>query len=155
MLERRELLLRPRSGPGMQTIADGQTGVAIGMARWMGGNDRPWWRWFRATHLSVYEADDQPLLFTVRRSWGPWRRTEVCDADERPIGTLHGPVLRDSLGRTLALMERAGGVFRGRSGEELARLVPGPEGARLLFHPDLLDPFLKMLLLAAALGGGE
>jgi hypothetical protein len=45
-------------------------------------------------------------------------------------------------------------VFRGRGGQELARLQPGPDGERLAFHPELGDPFLKMLLLAAALSGG-
>ena len=36
--------------------------------------------------------------------------------------------------------------------EELARLTPGPEGLRLAFHPDVGDPFVRMLLLAAVLG---
>jgi hypothetical protein len=151
MLEQRELLLQPRSGAGLQTIADPQTGSAIGLVRWAEGSDRPWWRWLGATHLSVYEADEEPLVFTVRRSWGPWRRTEVCDADERRIGTFSGGAVRDSRGRTLALVER--GLFLGRSGEELARLTSGPEGARLLFQEELRDPFLKMLVLAAALAG--
>jgi hypothetical protein len=155
MLERCELLLLPRNGLGMQTIADAQTGAAVGLARWAEGTDRPWWRWLSATQLSVYEADEEPLLFTVRRSWGPWRRTDVCDADERPIGSLQGGAVRDAHGRTLALTVRGESLFRSRSGEELARLVPSPDGTRLVFDPGLRDPFLKMLLLAASLAGVE
>jgi hypothetical protein len=153
MLERNELLLRPRNGSGTQTIADPQTGIVLGLARWLGQADHRWWRWLRGTHLSVHEADDEPLVFTVRRGWGLWQRTEVCDADDHPVGSLRGAALHGRDGRTVALVEPAAGgiLFRGGSGQELARWTAGPEGARLVFCPDLQDPFLKMLLLAASL----
>jgi len=156
MLERRELLLQPRNGSGTQTIADPETGTIVGLARWLGQEDRPWWRWLKATHLSVHEADEEPLVFTVRRSWGLWRRTEVNDADDHPVGSLRGAAVRDPYGRTIALVEPAAGgeLFRGRAGEEMARWTASPEGAHLVFHSELSDPFVKMLLLAASLGHG-
>jgi hypothetical protein len=43
-------------------------------------------------------------------------------------------------------------VFRTPGGYELARLTPGADGLRLTFAPGVEDPFLRMLLLAAALG---
>jgi hypothetical protein len=153
MLERNELLLQPRNNSGTQTIADPLTGVVLGLARWLGWEDRGWWGWLRATHLSVHEAEDEPLVFTVRRSWGLWQRTEVCDADDHHVGSLRGAALHGRDGRTVALEEPAagGGLFRGGSGQELARWTAGPDGARLLFSPEVNDPFLKMLLLAASL----
>jgi hypothetical protein len=47
-----------------------------------------------------------------------------------------------------------GRVFRGRGEVELARLSEGPDGVRVAFAADLVNPFVKMLLLAAALGEG-
>jgi hypothetical protein len=151
MLERNELLMRPGNGSGTQTIVDPQTGTVLGLARWFVPEDHRWWRWLRATHLSVHEAEDEPLVFTVRRSWGLRQRAEVCDADDHPVGSLRGTAVQGRDGRTVALMEPAagGGLFRAGSGEELARWTAGPEGARLIFCPELSDPFLKMLLLAA------
>jgi hypothetical protein len=110
-----------------------------------------WWGRLGPAVLAVHELEDEPLLFTVRRAWGLWPHRQVRDADGHAVGGLRGKAVLDARGRPLALAEHR--VFRGRGGEELAELVPQGGGLRLTFHAGVRDPFLRMLLLAAALGG--
>jgi hypothetical protein len=114
---------------------------------------RPWWAWFTPPVLEVREQEDAPLVFTVRRRW-PRRRREVRDADGRLVGWLMGPVVGNRHGRRLAVLERTAGrgVWRGPDGQELGRLESEGGRLRVTFAPSAAgDPFLKMLLLAAAL----
>jgi hypothetical protein len=156
MLEQRVLLVAPRGAAATQPILDGESGRPLGCARWRPPPAAPWWRRLAPPVLAVHEEEDEPLVFTVHRGWGLWPRHEVRDADGRPVGSLRGGCLRDAGGRPVAELAAGEGkgerVFRGRGGRELARLTPGPEGLRLAFNPDVGDPFVRMLLLAAVLG---
>jgi hypothetical protein len=78
----------------------------------------------------------------------------VRDADGNTLGVLCGPLIKDRFGRNLALWERTGdgpGRARDGDGRELMTVTPSPEGVRVAFAATERNPFLKMLLLAAAL----
>ncbi|HZT81381.1 MAG TPA: hypothetical protein VFA26_14220, partial [Gemmataceae bacterium] len=93
MLEEQTLLLGPWAAGGRAVVAPA-TGRPLGVVRRQRAA-RPWWlRWLAGPVLAVHEADDEPLLFTVRRAWGLGRR-EVCDADGRLVGRLRGDRLLD------------------------------------------------------------
>ncbi len=140
---------------GAGAIAGPDTGSAVGEARWRRPR-RPWWRrWGRAV-LAVHErqaAADEPLVFTVRRCWGllPWR--EVRDADGVTVGYLLGPRVYNRFGWQVAALEGEGGpAFRAPDGRALAHLRAAEGGVQVAFEAELLnEPFVKMLLLAAAL----
>jgi hypothetical protein len=154
MLERPVLFLRPPAGPAARAIADGESGTVVGFARRVPPEAVPWWRRLVGpVELAVHEKDDEPLVFTVRRAWGLWPRREVRDADGHTVGSLRAGAVLDSRGRPVAAIEGDGGgrVFRGRGGDELAVVSPVTGGLRVAFHPGVRDPFLRMLLLAAAL----
>jgi hypothetical protein len=106
--------------------------------------------------LEIRETDDEPLLFTLLRPWFHNRAWEVFDAEDRPVGSLRGNLVRDRFGHHLAEVEQlAGGNgfrFGSRDGNELAVLRPDDAGSQLIFAEDLLgDPFARMLLLAGGL----
>jgi hypothetical protein len=154
MLEQRVLLLRPPGRSGGRAIADAETGRPLGVARRRPRQAGPWWRRLAAPLWAVHEQEDDPLLFTVRRGWGLGPGKPVRDADGHAVGAVGAGHVWDPAGGTLAVLEPGGPgerVFRGRGGRELARLAGGPDGLRVAFHPDVADPFLRMLLLAAAL----
>jgi hypothetical protein len=156
MLEHRTLLLRAPSPVGekaasaVHSIVDGDNGEPLGYARWQPGPPCWWQRLLGAGTLAVHEQEDEPLLFTVHRVWGLWPRRDVRDADERPVGCLLGRLVHDRLGRLVAVLQE--GVFRSPHQRVLADLTATPDGLRLTFHDDIAgEPFVKMLLLAAAL----
>jgi hypothetical protein len=155
LLEQPVVVLRPTDAAAARPIACPQTGQLLGCARRQPQGGRSWWRLLAPAVVAVYEQQDEPLVFTIRRGWGLRPRHEVRDADDHPIGILHGPRIVNAHGRTLAVLgpgeEPGCQVFRAPAGAELARVTPGPDGVCLAFAPDLLDPFVKMLLLAAAL----
>ncbi len=155
MLEQSMLLLRRPAGPATWPIADASTGTVVGFARRQPPASLSWWqRLLGSAVVAVHEQEDEPLLFTVRRTWGLWPRREVRDAEGQPVGSLEGGTLRDARGRPIARIEgdSTAVIFRGQGGEELAVVSAVPAGLRVVFHPGLRDPFLRMLLLAAALG---
>ncbi|HEY7154310.1 MAG TPA: hypothetical protein VH575_10170 [Gemmataceae bacterium] len=150
MLEQRVLLLRPRTASAVQAIADGESGAPLGFARWQAETPSSWRRLFGRSVLAVHEQEDEPLLFTVRRAWSLLPRREVRDAEDQPIGSLLGRLVQDQHGRVVASLQD--GVFRSPRQHILAELVSAPDGLRLCFHAGVADePFVKMLLLAAAL----
>jgi hypothetical protein len=157
LLEQSAVLLRPADAAAARAITCAHTGQLLGCARQEPAGARSWWRRLAPALVAVYEQPDEPLVFTVHRGWGLRPRREVRDADGHPIGGLRGPRVENAHGRTVALLgspEEAGArAFRAPDGTELARLTPGPEGLGLVFAANLVDPFLKMLLLAAALTG--
>lgn len=149
MLERQALLIRPPDATGRRGIVDPESGAALGHA----GRRRP----RLLTVLEVREVEDEPLLFTARRWWlvGPiWA---IRDADGNGVGFVGGTWVQNHWGRRVAGREPAGPgrtLFRGRQGQELAAIQDDKEGRRLLFSAELDgEPFVKMLLLAAALLG--
>ena len=132
------------------------SGELLGMAGWRLSEWWAWLSWLSPPVLAVHENDDAPLLFTVHRHWGLSPCWEVHDADDRLVGMVNGPLLQDGLGRHLALSERQptdGSVrIRDLDGHDLMTLAHRPAEAYLTFTPAADgNPFLKMLLLAAAL----
>jgi hypothetical protein len=151
MLEHRILLLRPRPlVPRVRDILDGDSGATLGYAR-LEIEASSWWpRLFGRGVLAVHEQEDEPLLLTIRRAWKLSARRHVYDAEGQPIGDLLGRLIHDRYRRPLAALEH--GVFRAPDRRALAELAATEEGLRLTFHDDIAgEPFVKMLLLAAAL----
>jgi hypothetical protein len=144
--------LRLPRGAGAVAGADG---AAVGDVRWRRAR-RPWWRRLGRPVLAVHERQgpgDEPLVFTVRRCWGllPWR--EVRDADGVTVGFLLGPRVCNRFGRRVAALDREGGpAFRSPDGRALAHLRAAEGEVQVAFEAELVnEPFVKMLLLAAAL----
>jgi hypothetical protein len=165
MLENGALLLRPcAASPAAageaaalepaRAVLGALTEAPLGFAGWRRGG-RLWPRWLSRPVLAVHETDDAPLLFTVHGLWGLSARWEVRDADGNVLGTLCGPLIRDCFGRDLALWERPAplvGRARDGDGRELMTVMVTTEGTRVAFTTAAEgNPFLKMLLLAAAL----
>jgi hypothetical protein len=150
MLEHRVLLLRSRTPSSVQAIVDGESGAALGYACWETEPSCWWRRLFGHGLLAVHEQEDEPLLLTIRRAWSWLPRRRVCDAEGKPIGALLGRLIHDRYGRPLATLEN--GIFRAPDRRVLAELAASAEGLRLTFSDDITgEPFVKMLLLAAAL----
>jgi hypothetical protein len=148
MLERRELLVRNVDGDGSRVIEDLATGSLLGSARSVAA--RAGWlpSW---PVLEVREAEDAPLVFTVRRSWSLVTRHEVRDADDRPVGALAGRIVTGRGGRRVAVLG-PDGTFRDVDGRVLARVTYAKGGVELCFTDVVAaDPFGKMLLLTAVL----
>ena len=153
MLEHDALLLRPGSAAGTRAILDVR-GAALGFVCRQAASARPWWAWLAPPVLEVREQEDAPLVFTLRRGWGLTPRYLVGDAEGRRVGRVAGRAVLDWHGRLVARFIAAadGGTWRGPEGEELARLTGEDGGQRLTFAAAANDdPFLRMLLLAAAL----
>lgn len=151
MLEHRVLLLRPCSASGVRTIVDGDSGKPLGFARREVETPRRWWRLLARGVLSVREHEDEPLLCTIRRAWSLLPCCIVSDAEGQQIGSLLGRILHDRYGRPLAAFHDDG-AFRGSAQRVLARLSAAEDGLRLAFSDDIAgEPFIKMLLLSAAL----
>src|SRR6185437_5416973 len=149
MLEHRMLLVRPRTASAVQTIVDGDSGAPLGFARWE-AEESAWRRFFGRRLLAVHEHEDEPLLFTLRRAWSLLPRREVRDAEDQPVGSLFGRLIHDRYGRPLAALQN--GLFLSPRRLILAELMSTSEGLRISFSPDIAgQPFVKMLLLAAAL----
>lgn len=150
MLEHRALLMRARTRSAVQPIVDADNGAALGYARWEVETGRSWRRLLGRGVLAVHEQEDEPLLFTVRRAWSLFPRRDVCDAEDQTVGSLAGRLVHDRYGRPIAALEN--GTFRDPYRRVLAELALSAEGLRLTFSDDIAgEPFIKMLLLAAAL----
>jgi len=150
MLEHRVLLVCLRTFSSVQTIVDGDSNIVLGYAR-REARSSPWWRRLLGRSVwAVREQEDEPLLFTIQRAWGWLPRRCVCDAEGQWVGTLLGRRIHDRRGRLLATLET--GVFRAPDHRVLAELASTAAGLRLTFSEDVVgEPFVKMLLLAAAL----
>jgi hypothetical protein len=154
LLERRVLLLAPRDATGQRTILDGETATPVGFCR-----RRPpsgWWWRFRRRAVSVHELLDESLLFTVRRCWSLFSWYEVRDADDQVVGWHGGPLLLNRSCRRVAVREDETDTetcsFVGPERKTLARLARLGDEVGLTLTEDVAnEPFVKMLLLAAAL----
>ena len=156
MLEHTALLLLPPEPTRVRRIVDADSGAELGSARRREHGDLPWWRRPLWPVLEVRESDDEPLLFTVCRSWSLLPRRELCDADGRRIGYLHSDAITDAWGRRLAVRswdgQRQNSTFRIRNGQVLAWADRDGAALRLTFgEATASEPFLKMLLLGAVL----
>jgi hypothetical protein len=151
LLEQVVLLLLAPDAAGRRNLL-GPSGEPVGFARWQ--RRGPWWLPWKRRVLTVHEQDDQPLVFTVRRSLSLTPAFQVHDADDEQVGTLSFPWLLDRWGQPTAEFATLGhgGVFRTMQGEVLADWMPAGSAVRLGLHQlAWADPFLKMLLLAAML----
>jgi hypothetical protein len=153
LLEQPALVMPCGGAAGLIARPDG--GGVVGAARWRQAR-RPWWRHFGRAVLAVHErqAADEPLVFTVRRCWSLQAWREVRDAEGLGVGLLLLPRVLNRFGRQVAeLGPGAGGwAFRAPDGRALARLSAAEGGVCVAFEPDVVnEPFVKMLLLAAAL----
>jgi hypothetical protein len=154
MLEARILLIQ-RSGP-THSVVTAPTGRPLGFARWRPQAGGVWRHWFSRRLLEVHEADDEPLVFTVRQHWFLRSKWDVFDADGNQVGSIHGRLLGGRFGQVLALCEIASDgatvVFRTYQRRDLATLVQAGADRRLTFAEEVQDdPFAKMVLLAATL----
>jgi hypothetical protein len=139
-----------------------------GFVKWLANNR------LASANMVVREAEDESLLFTVRRPVSLWRqRAEVYDADDQLVGYFQGSWF--DRGPQLSIFDRFGRVFASTHGDasdsafitpdglpvgEATRLgggAPGnceaPAGSYMVtIHQNLADePMAKMLVLAAAL----
>lgn len=147
-------------GPGTQIagatrwlIREPASQRQLGLARHRLAAKNRWFRWLAWPTLEVCETDDEALLFTLDRYWGPRATWIVRDADERPVGSLRGGKARDAYGRLLAELEpNANGQRRwlAPDGRELASIQVEADSAVLSFVGDE-NPFLRMVLLAELL----
>jgi hypothetical protein len=153
MLEHPSLLIVPgKADAGRASIVDPFSTVALGSVRCRAAGPLAWLCWWSRTTLAVHESDDEPLLLTMRQRLGSWL---VRDAEEHPVGRIHGRHLFDAFHQPLAELHReeGTGISQYRDGEqELAIVMREEEGLRVTFQPGPRDnPFVKMVLLAAVL----
>src|SRR5262249_52821626 len=83
-LEEQALLLQTGQPQTAGRIVAPTWGTLLGLVR----RQPPvsWWQWLGPRVLAVHEAEDEPLLCTLRRSWGrPW---QVRDADGHLVATV-------------------------------------------------------------------
>lgn len=189
MLEAHTLVIRPclsavpgfgRAGDAVrvQEIADAETGQPQGYVYQTAPTS--WWRrWLGPTVLAIHEADEEPLVCSLRRGWPLSATWEVCDADGNPLGLLHPPLfprvrarqpllLISSFPESVPGRDRGilaflrpddgvefGGRFLDAQGGLLAQTDHSAAGHRLSYMARLEgEPILKMLLLAAVVSGG-
>lgn len=162
MLERSGLLFGPwtmASPVGTaraRPVSDLVTGAPLGLVRQAAGR----WRvvgWLAGQVLQVCETEDESLLCTVRRGWGPLAGWQVYDAEEHRVALVRRWLVVDGLGRRLALVEPSPGEMTGRFAspdhQELAAFSVKEGHVALTFGPLLEhDPLTKMALLGAFLG---
>lgn len=153
MLEFPALLVRPPGPDGRRYILNGAGDKVLGLAI----SHRPagLWRWFSRSTTEVHEADEAPLVCSVRPGWIWPTRYEVRDAEGYLVGTLVSRFILNEFNRRIAEMHRPSGhsiQLQSHRGDLLAKLHRDDENWLLEFAREKeLDPFLKMLLLAVAL----
>jgi hypothetical protein len=151
MLEYPNLLIRPND-TGWD-IVEPDTGRLLGVARRR--SVRPTWRlrWLERATVDVLEAEDEPLVFTVRRLWGFVPRWEICDADGHRVALVQRGRILDAFGTPWATIKTSPAGIRFCTGErQFARAGKSSAGLDLCFASDLQDqPLTKMSVLGAVL----
>lgn len=153
MLERSQLWLANLPTPAESArLATAPAGEPLGFARWHSGAN-----FLAAAVLAVHEHDEEPLLFSVRRSWTWWRRYGVTDADDRLVGYTQTDALLTPAARAIVWRIPSAGEIRYHivGGPLLATARAEGSGVGLRFHTGAgtENPFLRMLVLAAVLVG--
>jgi hypothetical protein len=153
LLEHRVLLIGPLDASGQRPIRDVGAEMELGLVR-----RRPRHRWTQLgpRPVEVCESLDASLLFTVRRCWSLYPWYEVDDAEGSLVGWSGGSVLLNTFGHMVATREDGPqpgmSRFKGPDVNELAQIAWEGDDVQLSFAEPVADlPFVKMLLLAAAL----
>src|SRR5262245_16309400 len=112
MLERQALWLGPWTSPDddassdasgrQRVVRDPSSDEALGTA-WHFSVASRWLPGLCSTSVEVREAGDESLLFSLVRRWAIGETWLVREADQRRVGRLCGTLIRDSLGRRLAM----------------------------------------------------
>lgn len=153
MLEYSTLLLGAPGPDSRRSILDGESHKVLGFA----SANRPAgsWSWLSRITTEVREADDAPLVCSVRPVWLWSTRYQVRDAEGYLVGTLVSRFILNEFNRRIAEIHRPANhpiQLQSHRGDPLARLRRDGENWLLEFATEKeLDPFLRMLLLAAAL----
>src|SRR5262249_25067444 len=110
----------------------------------------------RAT-VDVFEADEEPLVFTVRRLWGFSPKWEICDADGNRVALVQRGRILDAFGSHWATMESTNdGINFCARGRQFAQARRTSNVIHMMFAPDLQDqPLTKMSLLGDILATGR
>ena len=154
MLEASTLLIR-RVAEGCD-ILEPESDRPLGIARprpplfsWVMG-------WFQRRAVDVFEAEEEPLVFTLRRLWGFSRKWEICDADGNRVALVKRGQIYDAFGRPWATMEsRHDEISFGAGERQFAQARRTPSGLHISFARDLQNhPLTKMSLLGAILAMG-
>jgi hypothetical protein len=155
MLEQANLLIRGQ-GAGW-VLLDPDSRRPLGTARWRPVRWRFAPRWLARRALEVFETEDEPLLFIIKRLWGLLPKWEVCDADGNRIAVLRRNRILDVFGQPWAVVKRRQDALQLRGDDrEFACAWTTDAGIQLEFAPELQgNPLAKMSLLATVLVQGE
>lgn len=134
-------------------ILDPETRRRLGVARWRPVRAPLGIGWLARRAVDVFEAEDEPLVFSVQRRWGFSSKWEVCDADGHRVAVLRRGRIQDAFGQDWACMERTGDECRICAGDrEFARIRESNDGVHVCFATELQsNPLTKMGLLGAVL----
>jgi hypothetical protein len=107
----------------------------------------------RRVRVDVFEAEDEPLVFTVQRLYGFSPKWEIRDADGHPVAFVRRGRILDAFGRPWARLQSVSEGIDFRAGDRLfAQARRTAEGMLIQFAPELEDhPLTKMSLLGAVL----
>jgi hypothetical protein len=155
MLEHSNVLIR-RVGEGWE-ILDPETSRSLGLARCRPARTSWGVAWLQRATVDVFEADEEPLVFTVRRLWGLSPKWEICDADGNRVALVHRGRILDTFGRHWATIESTSdGINFCARDRQFAQARRTTNGLHMSFAPDLHEhPLTKMSLLGAILATGR
>lgn len=103
--------------------------------------------WFRPTIRTVHEAFEQPVVFSLRRTWSLVPLWEVREAEERLIGWVNRQRAWDRHKEVLFRVDPQQ-VYRSERGTSLGAI----RGSCLQFDPLTNgQPFVRMLMLGVAM----
>jgi len=151
MLERTALLVCPHA-EGWR-IFEPESGRILGSARRQTERGVFGVEWFARPRLAVFEAGDEPLVFTVRKHWGFSHRWAVHDADDNPVAILRRGCIQDPYGQSWAVVEKCADEIRFQNVDrEIALARRTEDGLHLTFASELQgNPLIKMSVLGAIL----
>jgi hypothetical protein len=148
---------RVQSAGWVRVIVDPTSERQHGFAAWDTGLFAACFGWLGRKKIQVFESEDESLLMTLLRPWGPLRAWEVLDAEERCVGRLFRDVVYDGYGTRLAAMTpTADGTetaLLADAGVVLATWqdIPG-HGCYFRFGESVdKNPFVRMVVLAGVL----
>jgi hypothetical protein len=151
MLEHSSLLIR-RNGMAWD-IVEPDSGRPLGYARVHPPRSTWWLGWLKRGAVDVYEVEDEPLVFTLRRLWGFSARWEICEADGHRVALVRLGRILDAFGQPWAMIESTPDGVHFRAGDrEFAHAQQSSAGVQIHFASELQDhPLTKMSLLGAVI----